>query len=357
MPRKKENKRNDGYYEIKVIVDRTFDGKPIYKSFYSSKSKTDARAKAEAYKLELLQKKNEIEQITFEAYAADYLNRLESRVRENTFKSVEIVFRRHLVPYFGSSMIRGIKKADIEKYIEIKQKQFNLNYIKRHITNMASCMNDAICNGYLDVSPIQKIKYKRQPKSEKRVYTPEQTTLVLEYCKQAEYGLQIHMLLSYGMSRSEFLAITIDDVDFDNLTVSINKGAVRTKGAMLVSAPKNQHRNRLIAISEDTAKWIKSECRHKYIANPFNDTVLTAYRFELLYYAFMNDMHEYYLTQGIDMPVLNPHELRHTRATLWVNEGRNLFAIAEMLGWSDLSMLRKVYGHPDIMQLRKNLEI
>ena len=35
---KKETKRSDGYYEVKCIVDRTFDGKPIYKSFYSTKS-------------------------------------------------------------------------------------------------------------------------------------------------------------------------------------------------------------------------------------------------------------------------------------------------------------------------------
>ena len=43
--------------------------------------------------------------------------------------------------------------------------------------------------------------------------------------------------------------------------------------------------------------------------------------------------------------------------SLWVNSGKNLFAIAEMLGWSDLNMLRKVYGHADIQQLRKELDI
>ena len=33
MPRKKENKRSDGYYEVKAVVDHTFDGKPITKAF------------------------------------------------------------------------------------------------------------------------------------------------------------------------------------------------------------------------------------------------------------------------------------------------------------------------------------
>lgn len=57
------------------------------------------------------------------------------------------------------------------------------------------------------------------------------------------------------------------------------------------------------------------------------------------------------------LPILNPHELRHTRASIWVNEGKNLFAIADQMGWSDLDMLRKRYAHGDINQLRKQLDL
>ena len=55
--------------------------------------------------------------------------------------------------------------------------------------------------------------------------------------------------------------------------------------------------------------------------------------------------------------ILNPHELRHTRATLWVEQDRNLFAIAEQMGWSDLEMLKKTYGHPDIQKIKSMLGI
>ena len=67
----------------------------------------------------------------------------------------------------------------------------------------------------------------------------------------------------------------------------------------------------------------------------------------------ISGMQEFY--KGENIPALSPHELRHTRATIWVNEGKNLFAIAEQMGWSDLDMLRKRYGHADIQLLRKEL--
>ena len=70
-------------------------------------------------------------------------------------------------------------------------------------------------------------------------------------------------------------------------------------------------------------------------------------------------MREYYLNRDnpIDIPILNPHELRHTRASIWVNESKNLFAIADQMGWSDLDILRKRYAHGDINQLRKQLDL
>ena len=167
MPRKKENKRSDGYYEVKVIIDRTYDGKPIYKSFYSSKSKTDARAKAEAYKLDQMQKQEQIERMTFKDYAADYLERLKQHVRANTYSTSECVFRLHLVPFFGDMELRSIKKADVEKFIAVMQKQYQVSYIKKQIGDFAALMNDAMYNGYIDKPPCHNLKYKHAEKKEK----------------------------------------------------------------------------------------------------------------------------------------------------------------------------------------------
>lgn len=44
-------------------------------------------------------------------------------------------------------------------------------------------------------------------------------------------------------------------------------------------------------------------------------------------------------------PMLSPHELRHTRATLWVAQGMDTYMVARLLGHSDTKMLAKVYDH------------
>ena len=70
----------------------------------------------------------------------------------------------------------------------------------------------------------------------------------------------------------------------------------------------------------------------------------------------MTDMVDYYAAYNISVPALNPHELRHTRTSLWVNDDINLYVVASVMGWADLKMLRKRYAHPDIEKIRKALK-
>ena len=58
-----------------------------------------------------------------------------------------------------------------------------------------------------------------------------------------------------------------------------------------------------------------------------------------------------------EVPFLTPHELRHTRATLWKDEGVDLFSIAKLMEHADLDMLAKRYAHNNVDTLRKALKL
>ena len=56
-----------------------------------------------------------------------------------------------------------------------------------------------------------------------------------------------------------------------------------------------------------------------------------------------------------EVPVLTPHELRHTRATLWIAQGMDPYMAARLLGHSDLKILTKIYDHTSPETLRQAL--
>lgn len=358
MARKKENKRSDGYYEYKCIVERRYDGTPVYKSFYSKKSKADARQKAEDYKISLANEKDLKENMTFYKWLDIFLEYQKTKVKASTFVGkYEATVNNHIKKFFHDVPLTAIKKTDIEDYVN--SLDLCKSTVRNHIACLSKAFSEAIDNGYIDYNPCKNVKaVGRNSNKEKRTYTPEQAEQVLEYAKTHRFGLPIHIMLSYGLSRSEMLGVMYEDVDFDNLTISIQRGV--TQGNYLsqsnvVAETKNKYRNRKIAITQETADFISSQCSYGYICFANRTETPSTYSFMYRFETFMSEMHKHFEELGIDIPILTPHELRHTRASIWVNEGKNLFAIAQQLGWSDLSMLRKVYGHGDINQLRNEL--
>lgn len=372
-PKKEAPNRSDGRYEVKITVGKGYDGKLIRKSFFSHISKADAKAKAEQYKINQV-----LEDVTGDIYnetplfakvANEFLELKKGTIKNNTFNfTYHIPATKYIIPYFGRKNISDIKKNDIELYLKKTKKDNNFSdeTIRKHYICLNQIFNNAYQNGIINRNPCTGIKLHCIQKSSKKTYTQEEAMLVLEYCKYHRFGLDIHLMLSYGISRSELLGIRWQDVDMENSVISINQGVVEAKNPdtgkteVIIGEPKNEFRRRVLPISDATIELLNQQrCIHPnaeyVICNQRGKVGMPSTWHERHYKPFMKEMAAYYESYDITVPMLNPHELRHTRTSIWVNTGANLYAVATVMGWADLKMLRKKYAHPDIEEIRKEL--
>ena len=391
MPRPKKEKPNHagGLYEVKITVGKTMEGKLIRKSFYSSISKEDARRQAEAWKVEkeVAERTGETfveKNITFYQWAQRWLDSIKGTVKDNTYQLTYVnSVNNHLIPYFGSANLSAIQPIDVKKFFNEKAKTHSHETLKKIRQCANSIFESAIDNNLCVRNPCRNIKLKDSlSTSHKSVYTEEQVALVLEYAKTHRFGDEIIMLLAYGLRRGELLGLRWEDVDFENKILHIRQAVADVKNVttgkmeVVVDIPKTAYSIRDLPMSDDIADMLNSRPRtvilgrnkHKKRAGKEIDTqyifpnqsggVCSPRTWARRHYdVFMAEMHEYYLCQEkpIDVPMLNPHELRHTRASLWVNDNKSLFAIASVLGWGDLKMLRQRYAHSDVESNRKAL--
>lgn len=375
MGRPKKDKPNkQRLYEVKVTIGKNFDGTLIRKSFYSTISKADAKVKAEQYKInQALQEvtgENYNVAPTFSKVANEFLELKKGTIKNSTYNFTYFIpADKYLMPYFGNKRISDIRKNDIELYLKKIKKQydFSTETVRKHYICLNQIFKNAYENGLINRNPCTGIKLQTVQKSTKRVYTPEECELVLEYCPYHRYGLGVHLMLSYGISRSELLGIRWKDVDLENTVIEINQGVVEAKNPdtgkteLVIGAPKNEFRQRTIPISEKTIHLLLQQLDNfpdaEYVICNQQGKVCTPSTWhERHYKVFMQDMKEYYDNYDIEIPILNPHELRHTRTSLWVNSDVNLYAVASVMGWADLKMLRKRYAHPDIDKIRNAIK-
>lgn len=389
MPRpKKSPMRSDGRYEIKRVIGHKLDGTPIQKSFYSDKSKADAEIKYITYiKQQAIEKavgKSIKQDITFEEWANKWLETfIKGKVKNNSYSSTyEIPVRLHLIPRFGKAHLCDITPLDVQQFLDDESK----THVKDTVIKYKRCLNrifkSAIEHDLCQKNPVSEdIKVLRKNKGpEKRAYTKTQRDLIVEYAKGHKHGLAIMVMLFTGCSRSELLGLKHEDIT-DNHIIHFGRSITESKNPVtgkweLVNSDdlKTPYRTRDVPIP----KWLYEEIQKKprqiklggsvrnktpvvlvdteYIFHSAKGTTQYPRHFsKYVYEAFMEDMHDYYLDKGVDIPILEPHELRHTAATLWALDGIDVYTIAKLCGWSDLKMLSRVYGHSNPEALRKKL--
>ena len=317
-----------------------------------------------------------MEEIFFENWAELWLNSMRGTIKDSTFyNNYRNVVYNHLTPAFGNRKLNEILPIDVQSLLYEK----SLIYSNDMVLKIRNCLSQiykaAIINQKCTLNPCVGIKLpKGKETKEKPAYTPEQAELIFEYAYSHRYGVEVQLMLETGISRSELLGVMWEDIDLKNKVLYICRGVTdivnhRTgKYEVCIGSTKNKYRSRAIPLSDRICDIISNIDRFvtvkgkklpkKYlICNRYGDACSPNNWYKRRYKTFIKDMHNYYAEKNIDIPMYTPHQLRHTRASIWVNEGKNIYAVAKVLGHSDLDMLRKRYAHSDVEQLRKLLEI
>ena len=368
-PKKEKPTHSSGRYVYKATIGHNFDGTPKRKAFYSKISKEDAKSKANQYIID----KEVAEQIgetfiigksTFSEVAKKWLASVKPTLSDNAYSNYEVAIRLHLNPYFKNAIISNIKAIDIQNFFNSISKKSSLESMKKYKNCLNGIFKMAVDNDYCTKNPCLNIKLVSEIEDKiKRTYTKRQAYLVSRFAREHKDGLGIILMLDYGLRKGELLGLKLSDINFKNKTLHIQRSVVDVKNKntgkveVKIKPPKNKQSNREIPLKNTTINRL-SQLSTEFIISNTKGSVYSPHNWSMRNYKkFMNDMHNHYLKYNIDIPILSPHELRHTRATLWVNSGKDLFAIASVLGHSDLKMLQQRYAHKDTESIRELLNL
>ena len=176
------------------------------------------------------------------------------------------------------------------------------------------------------------------------------------------------LMLQTGMRGQEARALTLDDIDFNKHTITINK-AVSTKTdangkeVMILKSTKTSAGNRVIKINWETEALLKriikerkctnSKCRILYCTSSGNWVSKDN---------FARDFRKILKKLDIEPQGRGPHTLRHTFASLALEgndlsplKGQTPLIISNYLGHASLEITLRIYTHLDKDKL-KNIE-
>lgn len=276
--------------------------------------------------------------ITFEALYSKYKEYIRLRIRESTAASRFSMIDRHILPFFKNRVVSDISTADVAAWQnEMLQKGLSNTYLNQINIYLKAIFTYAVDYVGLSRNPCTKSIGSRKTRK-LNFWTPEEYAQFIEACKDnVEYYTIFEILYYTGMREGELLALTLNDIDFRENRIHINKTYYRITGKDLINEPKTESGERVVDIPEFLTQEIQEYVTHLYKPDP--ETRLFNKR-PLYLRAILKDR-----AAKAGVKEIRVHDIRHSHASLLIDLGANPVLVAERLGHESPDITLKTYAH------------
>lgn len=369
------SQRPDGTWWARITLGKDEDGKQKRKAFYG-KTRKEVQQKLTAAL-------NDVNNDTFiDPTNMTVAQWLDVWMREYKQKSIKVssyanymnVIKYNILPALGTRKLKDLRQFDIQKMVnDLSNKGLCRGYIERSHIVMNQALKQAVANELISKNVAQGVKIPREDKKhERRVLTPEEQERFVAKAKTSYSGEVFIFALATGMRIGEILALTWDDIDFDDGIVSVNKTLVCTedynmtepKYTYLINSPKTVSGYRTIPLLPEIKNMLV-DIREARRLRQFDDNNLVFCNQKGRSFIFSSIRRTLRrLGDSVGIERLTPHCLRHTFATRGLENGIPLRVMQELLGHASLSMTADLYTHvlPDtkkgsIMKLENTIRL
>ncbi len=265
----------------------------------------------------------------------------------------------HLKPYFKDSKLKHITPSELQNFINKK----SLNgYSKNSLSNFLGVLSGVFkyavypCK-YIKENPMQYIKLpkyeeKKSSKVDLKIISYSQFNEILNrFPFGSNFYIPLQIAFHTGMRGGEVTALTWDNIDLNNNTITVEYTLIsKGKGVFELGSPKTKSSYRTIEIGNTLSSILK---KHK-LAQKENKLHYGIYYTNSNFVCTKENGEQIttdslkYLSRVVNYDLKIPfnfHSLRHTHATMLIENGANIKTVQKRLGHSRLSTTMDTYTH------------
>jgi integrase len=269
------------------------------------------------------------------------------QLKRSTQDGYGSMIERHFLPFFGDQRIDRISAEDIRRFFKQKQEATSPK-TERPMSNktlinmkrlLNSIFNFAVVTELLVKNPCKSVKLPRAERREMDFLRPEEVRSFLAAFTDDGMRCLFTTAVMTGMRRGELLALQWDDIDHAANVIRVR----RSLSAGEIQTPKTEKSRRSIQVGPSLLTMLKE---HKLRTGGRSAFVFTTKSASLLDPDnLVKRIFEPTLRAAAIERHLRFHDLRHTYASILINEGANLKFVSEQLGHASIVITLDRYSH------------
>ena len=292
--------------------------------------------------LHYLDRLEKTSKITFKGLVENYMADCELHLKPATLEHKRFLIDTKFLPYFETFAIENIDAYMIRQWQNTMityPENYVPTYLKTLNNQLSAIFNFAVKFYGLPQNPVSVCGTMGKSKSGRLAYWTKEEfdSFIQEIEENSVYHVAFHVLFYSGMGEGEFLALMLDDFDFDQNTITINKSYACLKKEDVVQAPKTTRSVRKIVMPQEVMTLVKSYVDRLY-GYERTDRVFQTSKMQLL-----RAMAKGCKKSGV--PYIHIHDLRHSHASLLINLSLPPKVGAERLGHENIQTTLNTYSH------------
>ena len=297
-------------------------------------------------------------------YMREFLVRIKPNIQYNTYQSYNNMIEGKIKTYFEENSyltIGNITTKDIEKfYSYLFSFGVKANTVIHYHAILHKGFKQAFKDDMIVANPFDKVTRPRKNEFQGSFYSKEELGKLFEVARNDMIYPAILIAGTMGVRRSEVLGMRWSRIDWDARTILldtkvIEKSEGNKKLAVPIELMKNKSSKRTMVIPQMAYEML---CDLRKRQEIYKEMFAKSYKKEFEDYICVNQMGELirpgYLTNHFHLLLeenglrhIRFHDLRHTVASLLVNNGVPIKNVSDYLGHKDIQVTANIYGHLD----------
>ena len=300
------------------------------------------KKEALGFERDFLEQQSTNPDMTFQNLYEIYMEDMAARLKQSTLLTKKAVLQTHILPFFGSKPINEIKASDVRRWqakLMSSPNNYSQTYLKKINTELNSIINYAKRFYDLNTNPCGKAGTIGKAKAEEMDYwTYDEYIAFRDGVKDKSLSyICFEVLYWTGMREGELLALSPADIDLDNKTISINRTYQRIEGKDVFTSPKTRKSKRKIPIPDFLCQELSDYIQSRYMLDA--DERLFPVTKSYLSHEMIRGC------KNTGVKKIRIHDIRHSHASLLINQGCDALMLADRLGHEKVSTTLNTYSH------------
>lgn len=272
-----------------------------------------------------------------------------------TIDDYKTLIYNYIIPNLGYKKIKDIKLYDIKELLKKMEK--TPTTAKKTLQIIKRILNDAVDNDIIIKNVAQNIKAPKIIKKERLPLTLEEDNILLH--SKHKYAPFFILMRYTGMRKEEIIPITINDIDLQSKTISINKAVTFIHNKPILKTTKNK-KTRTVPLLDIIYNLVKElvdtaieEKRTLLFVKETDKSMLTQVAVRRHLESFLYDINKN-RNESEQKINFTCHQLRHSYCTMLYYANVRIKKAQELMGHSSADMVYNIYTHLD--EKRENAE-